>query len=433
MRSELGKLTRSILNALLDQYEQPGRRQVVRVRLNEDRHHDYFRAQDFAVRREANEALQRLADRGCLRLHWRKWEDGNWLDKVDLIAEGAETVYRLLGRAPLNEQEASLRRLLSEQTPQASWHSDFLGWALHRLDNHSSVAPLKLSTTEAGARWNHDLLAALAALAQLREPALERKFSVQLFGDSKRFEDLRGAVIRTLRRHDPESAVFGDDDGALLRAYRLERAPEYVPIAGPLILQSDHQTFDLTPFIVGVAIPATTLNQVTTYRCEGSSVVTVENSTSFSEFITAKPASTLAIYTGGFAGPAVVGMLSKIRAWRPELPFFHWGDLDVGGLRILAHLRKNLGEVEPLAMDSAVCDLYVNRSQPLNTNEREGLTQLRAESLLIDCVELIDHLLKTDRKLEQEAVEASFCVKTLQLKQLYRESAPAKTGLHRAR
>lgn len=185
-----------------------------------------------------------------------------------------------------------------------------------------------------------------------------------------------------------------------MRAYRLERAPEYVPIAGPLILQSDHQTFDLTPFVAGVAIPATTLNHVTAHRCDGSAVVTVENSTSFSEFITAKPASTLAIYTGGFAGPAVVGMLSKIRAGRPELPFLHWGDLDVGGLRILAHLRKNLGEVKPLAMDVAVCDLYLKRSQPLNANEREGLMQLRAESMLIDCVELIDHLLRTDRKLE---------------------------------
>jgi hypothetical protein len=418
MRIELGRLTRSILNALLDQYEQPGRRQVVRVRLNEDRHHDYFHAQDFAVRREANEALQRLADRGCLRLYWRKWEVGNWLDKVDLIAEGAETVYRLLGRAPLNEQEASLRRLLAEQAPQAGWHSDFLRWARLRLDNHASVTPLKLSATEADARWNRDLLAALAALAQLCEPALERKFSVRLFGDSKRFEDLRGAVIRTLRRHDPESAFFGDDDGALLRAYRLERAPEFVPIAGPLIMQSDHQTLDLTPFVASVAIPATTLSQVTTHRCDGSAVVTVENSTSFSEFVTAKPASILAIYTGGFASPALVGTLRKIRAGRPELPFFHWGDLDVGGLRILAHLRKSLGEVQPLAMDGAVCDLYLRRSQPLNANEREGLTQLRAESLLLDCVELIDHLLKTDRKLEQEAVEASFCVKILQQKRL---------------
>src|SRR5262245_32589205 len=185
MRSEVGRLTRSILNALLDQYEQPGRRQVVRVRLNEDRHHDYFHAQDFAVRREANEALQRLADRGCLRLYWRKWEEGNWLDKVDLIAEGAETVYRLLGRAPLNEQEASLRRLLAEQAPQAGWHSDFLRWARHRLDTHTSVAPLKLSTTEADARWNRDLLAALAALAPLHGPELERNLRVQLYGERK--------------------------------------------------------------------------------------------------------------------------------------------------------------------------------------------------------------------------------------------------------
>jgi hypothetical protein len=29
-------------------------------------------------------------------------------------------------------------------------------------------------------RWNRDLLAALAALAQLRKPALEHKFSVRL-------------------------------------------------------------------------------------------------------------------------------------------------------------------------------------------------------------------------------------------------------------
>ena len=66
-----------------------------------------------------------------------------------------------------------------------------------------------------------------------------------------------------------------------------------------------------------------------------------------------------------------------MRFWRRT------GDLDAGGLRILAHLRKNLGEVKPFAMDVAVCDLYLKRSQPLNANEREGLMQLRAESLLM--------------------------------------------------
>src|SRR5262249_60545991 len=103
-------------------------------------------------------------------------------------------------------------------------------------------------------------------------------------------------------------------------AYRLERAPEDVPIAGPLILQSDHQTFDLTPFVAGVAIPATTLNHITAHRCDGSAVVTVENSTSFSEFITAKPASTLAIYTGGLSGPPAAGVVVQNSRGRPAPP-----------------------------------------------------------------------------------------------------------------
>src|SRR5262249_62208496 len=109
-------------------------------------------------------------------------------------------------------------------------------------------------------------------------------------------------------------------------AYRLERAPEDVPIAGPLILQSDHQTFDLTPFVAGVAIPATTLNHVTAYHCDGSAVVTVENSTSFSEFIAAKPASTLAIYTGGGSGPGAGGGLGKSRAGGPAPPVLPRGE-----------------------------------------------------------------------------------------------------------
>jgi hypothetical protein len=94
MQRELPGPARSILDALLDQFEQPGRQRVVRVRLNEVQHYDYFHADDVAVRRDANELLQRLAEQGSLRLHWRRWEEGNWLDKVDLIAEGAVAIYQ---------------------------------------------------------------------------------------------------------------------------------------------------------------------------------------------------------------------------------------------------------------------------------------------------------------------------------------------------
>jgi hypothetical protein len=406
MRIELTAVARSILDALLDQCEQPSRRQVARVRLNERRHHDYFHADDFAVRRDTNEALRWLAERGCLRLHWRKWEEGAWLDKIDLIAERADDVYRVLGRSPRPALQAALRELLAAQRATAQWHADFLEWAQTQLQAHRSVAPLKLSADPADTRWNRDLLSALGALARLDHPTLERKFSARLFGDSKRFEALRGAALTILRRHDPESSVYGDDDQALLRARQLERAPEYAPVAGPLVLRLEERELDLAPFAHGVALPATTLREAVVAECAASAVVTVENLTSFSEFVVVKPASILAIFTGGFASPTVIALFRAVRAVQPDLPFFHWGDLDAGGLRILAHLRKHLGEIVPLAMDVATFDAHRQHAQPLAENEREVLAQLRAHPALADCAPLIGRLLEANEKLEQEAVQA---------------------------
>lgn len=413
MPSELPNLLNSILDALLDQLEQPNRRRVVRIRLNEDQHYDYFHANDFAVRRNINETLQHLAAQGCLKLHWRKWEEGNWLDKVDLIGENAEALYKLLGRTPLNEQEAVLARLLDVQSPKADWHLDFLQWVRRQLDMPGSVAPLKLSTDAADIEWNHDLLTALDAMTDLNGPMLERRFSVQLFGNSKRFENLRQAVIRILRRHNPESVIYGDDDKALLRAHMLERTPEYVPIAGPLVLRTKDRLLDLTPFVPSVALPATILHNATVSSCNAEGVVTVENLTSFNELALAKTDPVLAIYTGGFASPTVITLLRLIHTSRPDLQFFHWGDMDVGGLRILAHLREKFGDIKPLAMDVETFDSHYKQTQSLNKNEREGLRQLRTHKYLADCVQLIDHLLNTNQKLEQEAIEVRVCIQIL--------------------
>ncbi|MGE0131942.1 MAG: Wadjet anti-phage system protein JetD domain-containing protein [Blastocatellales bacterium] len=413
MRIELPGLARLILDALLDQFEQPNRRQVARVRLNERLHHDYFHANDFAVRRDANEALRRLAEQGCLRLHWREWEEGNWLDKVDLTAGRAADIYRVLGRSPRNALQSALRELLAAQRAAARWHADFLGWAQTQLEARRSVAPLKLSADPEDAQWNRDLLLTLDALARLPSPTLERKFSVQLFGDSKRFEDLRGAVLKILRLHDPESSVYGHDDKALLRARQLDRAPEYAPVAGPLALRIEDRLVDLAPMVPSVALSAAMLREAAVADCAANAIVTVENLTSFSEFVVAKPASALAIFTGGFASPTVVSLLQNIRGVHPGLPFYHWGDLDVGGLRILAHLRKHLGEIKPLAMDAATFDAHRQHARPLGKNEREALAQLREQAPLADCAPLIERLLETNEKLEQEAVEAALCARTI--------------------
>jgi hypothetical protein len=365
-----------ILHTLLDRYEQPGRQQVVRVRLSLSEHPAYFSTEDSAPRHTTNNVLIRLADAGKLHLRWRKWEDGNWLEAVDLQIEQASSIYTLLGRGPRNEKDQALRHLLDAQEPSPGWHTAFLAWARAQIDMHRAVAPLDRDDS----RLNADLLRALAALAGLSAPTLERTLSTRLFRNSKRLEALRGAIIRVLRRHDQEAPTFGEDDWALLRAHNLDRAPEYVPIAGPLALcapttDPDHclapaPVIELTPFQPSVALSAAMLRSVDVVTCNARILVTVENATSFNELLAVRPADLLAIYTGGFASPTVIQLVTAIRGARPTLPIVHWGDLDAGGLRILAHLRQHLRDIAPLAMNSAIFDAYQAFAQPLTPTDR---------------------------------------------------------------
>jgi hypothetical protein len=385
---------REILSRLLDQYEQPNRQRVVRVRLYEDAGYAS------EARGDVNVALGQLAELGVLRLHWHKWEEGNWLDAIDLVPERAATAYELLGRIPRLDRIGRLRRMLELQAPQADWHIAFVRYALARLNADRPAAPLDLDDHD----MNADLLTALDALAQLRAPILERVFSVQTFRDSKRFEALRPKVLAVLRQHDPSADAFTGDDDALLREHFLERVPEYVPISGRLLLDVGPTTLDLAPFAPSVALPASLLRGVAVRCCDARILVTVENLTSFSEIASRRPADWILVYTGGFASPTVMDLLKSVRNTARGIRFCHWGDMDAGGLRILAHLRTHLGAVEVLAMDCSTLRAYSSFTQPISSGDRLALQHLRQSAVLADCIELIDALLEGGQKLEQEAV-----------------------------
>lgn len=408
--AELPELARAILLALLDRAEQPGRRQVARVRLNERDHPVYFSVEDAAPRRAVNAVLGQLARQQMLVLRWRRWEEGNWLDAVDLRPEGEDALYVLLGRSSRAAQENALRALVAAQTPRLGWHAAFLAWAETQIDAHRAAPPLDRADLALAA----DLLRALAGLADLEAPTLERVLSVRLFNDSKRMAGLRLSLLRVLRRHDLDAALYGDDDDALLRAHQLDRVPEYVPLAGPLTLATvDGQSLSLAPFAPSLALPAPLLRATKVMSIDARHIVTVENLTSFSELCRLRPPDVLALYTGGFASPTLIQLLRAIKEAAPGVTLWHWGDLDAGGLRILAHLRAKLGNVGALAMDGATFEAYGASAQLLTGGDRASLVELRADPLLADCIGLVDWLLAAEAKLEQEAVPADVALRRL--------------------
>ncbi|MBV9689143.1 MAG: hypothetical protein JO202_05460 [Ktedonobacteraceae bacterium] len=89
-----------------------------------------------------------------------------------------------------------------------------------------------------------------------------------------------------------------------------------------------------------------------------------------------------------------------------HLRIFVCGILDAGGLRILAHLRRRLGNILPLGMNIETFERYRAYAQPPTANDRASLDALVADPMPADCTAVIQHMLEVGLKLEQEAVRA---------------------------
>jgi hypothetical protein len=118
----------------------------------------------------------------------------------------------------------------------------------------------------------------------------------------------------------------------------------------------------------------------------------------------------VAIYTAGFPTPALIIALRTLSERMPDLKFRHWGDADVGGLRIWWFLRCRLERPVSLFRTTAAwVESELHRGgRRLSTAEIEGLRRLKS---IVDPVtdedtdsacELIDKLLEHGLKIEQE-------------------------------
>lgn len=211
-----------------------------------------------------------------------------------------------------------------------------------------------------------DLVAAIklaAALGRLRGQAGEfvsvdyRTFSRRNTGDSKALERRTRLVVELFRRFFPEiEADRGLEDADLLASLGVERFAQPLLLGGTLAI--DGAPLPATPFF---GLPADQVRRLTVEKA--SYVLLVENYASFVRHCREVNGHSggLIIYTGGFPARAVLGAIVSLIS-QSVCPVFHWGDIDLGGLRIFAHLERSLAGVGitllPHLMDPAVLDKH---------------------------------------------------------------------------
>ena len=349
-------------------------------------------------RQITNHQLQELEQIGLVRLDWIPGETGHLLSAVTLVPARVDALFPLLNRIPVASRRARLTDLLlGERFRFKDWRLRAIQHTLVQLKADKSPAPFSLAAGE----FNRDLLTALAALDEVREETPYRVFSVRVFNDSKRFDELMGAVAALARRHQPEWKGLSNDE--ILRELNLVANPGHLYLHGPWrLVDETGQVMSLGEFRPSAGIPASQAAKLRRVAIDAPGVMCVENPTSFYELIRNTQYAIAALCLWGNPSPACRHLL---RCLPEDTPLLVWADIDYGGLSILAQLREQVNDrTAPYRMDVETLEAHAQWARPLTPGNARNLARLAHRPSLADMRPLIGHLLQRGLKLEQEAI-----------------------------
>lgn len=254
--------------------------------------------------------------------------------------------------------------------------------------------------------------------AEERKPLYRRAFSAQVctiwngiaqtkqseskITPTKRFEKIyQSAVLSVLKQYSPLYEE-GMSDEELLTAHGILTYAQTLEFKGAVSYRiDDGPAISTAAQIYGTMFNKQTLENAVPISIVGiRQIMTIENKANYEKM--QFRSDTLYIFCHGFFSPPERKFLSRVVALAgTDTEYFHWGDMDYGGIRIFKFLQKNLfPKLKPWKMD--VTDykmaLQMGASISLETDKRERFEQMDAGVL----TPLKEAILENGKEIEQE-------------------------------
>jgi len=416
---KLSSIQAEVLNTLLDRYEKRSdyssnqknsRRTLLKV--DAARFPDYHHPSDATFRRTFNAEMKQLERGGLIMLDWQRFSENEYLQRIALNDSALSEVYRLLGRRSKRDLYRSAALLFEQWSKSAPPELDyFYKKMLNKLDNLEALpAPLKPERSEE----LKELLAGLHAIFEPRSGELARRLlSVRLYGDSKRWQALERHLVAIIKEYCPGEIDSAGEANEILAERGIVDNPGQINLAGPLVFSTAAGQVNLEFFYPDLGLSTEMAADLIIEDCPADAVVTVENKTSFYHYIRTAPSSHLVIYLGGYHNPPRRKLLEKLDRYfgsqSRRVPFYHWGDLDYGGITIWQNLTEKSGiYFKPLYMDEETYLKHLSYGQPVDERYCRKLALLLDNPGLEVFHPLIRLMLKHKVRIEQEAVELSY-------------------------
>ena len=397
---------KEILNLLLDKYERtaayqkgelPDRRVMLRFYDSGKTNFSAYDIDNHFVRTEINETVIAMQAARWIDFEWMRGEESHIIRRVWLDFSNTEEVYQAAQRQSAKQSALLIIQELEQEIAAVStdWIIAYYSETKAYIEAKNRLGS-RLPADKAERNALYQML--LFIDSHFFTSLTERVFSEKCFGDSKYFETHMKSALLTIMRKTVSREMT---DAELLQSIGISRYPEPLELHGSVVINGNDMSVFQSGFCLyseemetaNIMIPSTV-----------TKVMTIENRANF--FAYQQAADELVIYHGGHYSPSKKKLFKKIAAAMPKnSTWLHWGDIDLGGFRMLLRLRTEiLPAVQPYRMNIQELQAYRVFTQPFSGDYAEKLQKLSEAALLSDCKACIDYMLTHKIRLEQEAM-----------------------------
>ena len=403
-----------ILSTFLDWYEnspayvrgeKPTRRRIMRLYDGGQTDFPAYNIEDHLIRKDVNQAVLDLAGDDLVGFSWMQGQQNHIIAKVWLNTDAIDRAYARIKRRPKRDVTDELLERLSGLYERMSveWAKRWLEDTITRVSHKRSVG----AALPGDSKERDDLLRAVSSLADTAEiETLERVFSIRCYRDSKHFErTVKKRLSQILRTYLAQDECTDDE---ALNLVGIVQYPEQFAFSGALSIVFDHGVLDFGVLPFGGTLTIGDLKQGRIVPGpEVQRVLSIENRANYIDYVHKyRGNGELVIYHGGQYSPAKRAFLLALTEALPEnCAFYHWGDIDYGGFRMLARLRREiLPGIIPWRMDKSELDRYSEYTTGFPDKYKKRLASLLDIPELSDRFSCIEYMIESGVRLEQEAM-----------------------------
>lgn len=400
-----------ILNNLLDKYEKSlhyqGKARVNRkiaLSFSARSFPWYWKGEEPHLKKAIHQVVEELAGQGIVFYKWLPFEKGNLLDTVWLNLERIDAAYRAIGRKPKEDKVNEVASELENLLPKISleWVNNFLRDCHRELQDKKDFPAL----LPVGKKERDLLLNAFLGLEDKKdEVLLERVFSLKYLGHSKVFQrQVKGRLSRIAAQYLLSHSELIEDE--IIQELGIEKNSEEVLVCGAITLLYKDREIDYANSPFGGVVDTKYFSKMKIGSLKAAKIITIENKANF-HYLVKVIDDVLLIYLGGFPGPQKRNFLAGLYQLNPELSFYHWGDIDLGGFRIYETIRRVIPALKPLFMDESTLLKYKGYCDELEDNYVKRLEKLLDKQEYETFWPVIKVMVSERIRLEQEALLVS--------------------------